>query len=235
MENKYGVWEREEYTVIEKDFDADLHKFEVYIKDDMVAIIYPESVDQMKEDITKLNKGEGIEDWEDGRGNPIDIQNALKLDSWERKAMAYVLKKDINFTETNEWIDLIRDLIKEFDLESTIVDSEEGYAIIVDEDDKRLLENVLYYVENTETTLEYIFEGKVFNLENFPVEITGDTIRIYDRNANEIVGWIDDEWAEDPSITIFIANAIATFYEMGEDGLRQKLSFFYKQTNVETN
>ena len=73
MENNYGVWERKGYTVVEQEFDYDLHCFEVIKNGEVVATIYPDSVDDMKENIEALNNGEGVEDWEDGRGSSIDI------------------------------------------------------------------------------------------------------------------------------------------------------------------
>lgn len=43
------------------------------------------------------------------------------------------------------------------------------------------------------------------------VEITDDFVRIYE-GEEEIVGWVNDEWEEDPSIVPSIANAIHLAY-----------------------
>jgi hypothetical protein len=74
MKNNYGVWEREGYKVVEVDFDGDLHCFEVIQNDEVVSTIYPDTIEQMEEDKKALDNGEGVEDWEDGRGNPINLK-----------------------------------------------------------------------------------------------------------------------------------------------------------------
>lgn len=40
------------------------------------------------------------------------------------------------------------------------------------------------------------------------IEITDDAIRIYDAGDREIVGWIKDEWIEDPDVVFSIVNAV---------------------------
>ena len=52
------------------------------------------------------------------------------------------------------------------------------------------------------------------------VEILSDTIRIYDNDNNEVVGWVEDEWLEDPNLVLVIANAINIFYGFGTDRLK---------------
>lgn len=49
---------------------------------------------------------------------------------------------------------------------------------------------------------------KVRELEQLHVDITEDSIRIYDGLGTEIVGWTETEWKDDPTIVIAIANAI---------------------------
>ena len=46
----------------------------------------------------------------------------------------------------------------------------------------------------------------------YTVEIGGDFIRIY-KGKKEIVGWIIDEWKEDPNIVFSICNAIKLAYK----------------------
>ena len=78
MKNNYGVWEREGYTVVELDFDYDLHCFEVTKDGEIVTkvltTIYPDTIEDMQSIIASLEKGEGVEDWEDGNGNPIILE-----------------------------------------------------------------------------------------------------------------------------------------------------------------
>lgn len=52
------------------------------------------------------------------------------------------------------------------------------------------------------------------------VEILSDTIRIYDNDNNEVVGWVEEEWLEDPNLVLVIANAISIFYAYGANMLK---------------
>lgn len=51
------------------------------------------------------------------------------------------------------------------------------------------------------------------------VDIGEGYVRIYDKNGNEIVGWIEDEWTEDPEAVESIAMALKIYYEDGEAAL----------------
>ena len=55
------------------------------------------------------------------------------------------------------------------------------------------------------------------------VEINAFSIRILDKDFNEIVGWVIDEWKEDENIVISIVNAIKVYYVNGEDRLKEIL------------
>jgi hypothetical protein len=58
------------------------------------------------------------------------------------------------------------------------------------------------------------------------VEIEEGTIRIYDKAGDEIVGWVDTEWIEDPEFVVpAIAKAIRVFYEDGEDKLKELIDW----------
>lgn len=82
IENKiYQTWNRKNYTVQETDFDADLHCLEVVKNGEVIATIYPDTIEQMQEDIEALDRGEGVESWEDGNGNPVSYW----LNEWESK------------------------------------------------------------------------------------------------------------------------------------------------------
>ena len=50
------------------------------------------------------------------------------------------------------------------------------------------------------------------------IEITNDFVRIYEGDE-EIVGWVSDEWDEDPSILPSIANAI--LIASGDNGIKE--------------
>lgn len=47
--------------------------------------------------------------------------------------------------------------------------------------------------------------------EKITVSVTEDTVTIF-KGDEELVHWVEDEWLEDPSITISIANAIHLAY-----------------------
>lgn len=68
------TWERKGYTVEEKEFDYDLHQFEV-IKDngEVIGTITPGSIEDMNQIIEDLDNGEDVDGWEDGNGNTINI------------------------------------------------------------------------------------------------------------------------------------------------------------------
>lgn len=67
------VWERKGYTVEEKEFNYDLHQFVVVKDGEVIATITPETLDDMKQIIEDLDRGEDVNGWEDGNGNTISI------------------------------------------------------------------------------------------------------------------------------------------------------------------
>lgn len=62
--------------VYENEYDCDLHCFVVYNGDSYLGTIYPNSIDDMNECISKLDSGiDPITDgWEDGRRNPCRLE-----------------------------------------------------------------------------------------------------------------------------------------------------------------
>ncbi|MCG5252641.1 hypothetical protein [Brevibacillus agri] len=67
------VWKREGYEVVEKEFDKDLHEFDVVKAGEVVATITPADLDDMARIIEDLDNGEDVNGWEDGMGNTISI------------------------------------------------------------------------------------------------------------------------------------------------------------------
>ncbi|BCJ86435.1 hypothetical protein [Effusibacillus dendaii] len=67
------TWERKGYTVVEKEFDHDLHEFEVVKGGEVVATITPADLDDMNRIIEDLDNGEDVNGWEDGMGNTISV------------------------------------------------------------------------------------------------------------------------------------------------------------------
>ncbi|MCR6116621.1 hypothetical protein HXA31_20035 [Salipaludibacillus agaradhaerens] len=66
-------WKREGYEVVEKEFDGDLHEFDVVVGGEIIATITPNDIEDMEEIIKDLDNGEGVNGWEDGMGNTISI------------------------------------------------------------------------------------------------------------------------------------------------------------------
>lgn len=64
-------WKREGYTVVEREFDYDLHVFAVIVVGKKEQIITPDSIESMKSIIESLDNGEDVDGWEDGMGNTI--------------------------------------------------------------------------------------------------------------------------------------------------------------------
>ena len=64
--------------VYESEHNYDLHCFKVYNNDDLLGIVYPNTIEDMEECIKSLDNGEDpiSGGWEDGCGNNC------KLDGW---------------------------------------------------------------------------------------------------------------------------------------------------------
>ena len=67
------TWKRKGYHVEEKEFDHDLHVFEVIKNGKTVTTIYPADLSDMESTIEILDDGADINGWEDGMGNTITI------------------------------------------------------------------------------------------------------------------------------------------------------------------
>jgi hypothetical protein len=68
-----NTWHRAGYEVQEKEFDYDLHAFDVVKGSVVIATITPGTIEDMKQIIEDLNNGEDVDGWEDGQGNTISI------------------------------------------------------------------------------------------------------------------------------------------------------------------
>lgn len=69
-----NVWERESYMVVEREFDHDLHQFDVVKDGEIVATIVPADIDNQQEIMNALDDGEDVQGWEDGMGNTITLK-----------------------------------------------------------------------------------------------------------------------------------------------------------------
>jgi len=73
-EKEMKTWERKGYTVEERYFDYDLHKFVVIQEDEEDQEIVPDSLEAMAEIIHALDNGEDVDGWENGNGETIKIE-----------------------------------------------------------------------------------------------------------------------------------------------------------------
>lgn len=71
----------------------------------------------------------------------------------------FVKEQNINPNETQAWKDLIKKIIKEYNLKSKVTKGDQKIKVAANE--KAELEKALYYVEDDEITLNYIFEGNI--------------------------------------------------------------------------
>ena len=67
------TWERNTYTVEEREFDGDIHEFDVVKDGEVIATINPETIEDMQAIIEDLDNGEDVDGWEDGNGNTINL------------------------------------------------------------------------------------------------------------------------------------------------------------------
>jgi hypothetical protein len=67
------TWHRNGYKIVEKDFDYDLHEFDIIKNGSIIATITPDSIDRMNSIVADLNSGECVDGWEDGKGNTIRV------------------------------------------------------------------------------------------------------------------------------------------------------------------
>lgn len=67
---------------------------------------------------------------------------------------------DVN--DTHKWVNFIHKFIIEYNLQSILSENNYGSSIyIYSQEEHQLLEDLLYEVEETKTTLNYIFEGNI--------------------------------------------------------------------------
>lgn len=67
------MWKRKGYLVKAVEFDFDLYLFQVIKDNEVIATITPDSIEDMEQIIDDLDAGEGVNGWEDGKGNTISI------------------------------------------------------------------------------------------------------------------------------------------------------------------
>ncbi len=72
-EGEIRMWERKGYSVVEMEFDGELHTFDIIKGEEVIATITPNTIEDMNQIIKDLDNGEDVDGWEDGMGNTISI------------------------------------------------------------------------------------------------------------------------------------------------------------------
>jgi hypothetical protein len=108
------TWERTGYMVIEKEFDYDLHEFDITQKGEVIATITPACIEDMEKIIKDLDNEADVNGWEDGNGNTIRINTWGGNRKGSGRPSTGRIKKQIYVTdeEFDEVKKLIEDLRK---------------------------------------------------------------------------------------------------------------------------
>ena len=74
----------------------------------------------------------------------------------------FISENKFNTNNTKAWVNFIRKFISQYNLQSILFENEDGMCIYINsQEEHQLLEDLLYLVEDTEVTLNYIFEGNM--------------------------------------------------------------------------
>jgi hypothetical protein len=76
----------------------------------------------------------------------------------------FVKKESIDSNEISEWIRLINDFIYEFELKSEI-NEEDGLSITTNKEEQVVIEKMMFALEGSKTSLNYIFDGNITYIE----------------------------------------------------------------------
>lgn len=76
----------------------------------------------------------------------------------------FAKKETLGSNDTSEWIRLINDFIYEFELKSEV--NEEGpLSIITSKEEQVVIEKMMFALEGSKTSLNYIFDGNITFIE----------------------------------------------------------------------
>ena len=76
----------------------------------------------------------------------------------------FVKKENIESDDISEWIRLINDFIYEFELKSEI-DEEDKLSIKTNKEEQVIIEKMMFALEGSKTSLNYIFDGNITYIE----------------------------------------------------------------------
>ena len=82
----------------------------------------------------------------------------------EKTLKNFAKKESLGSNDISEWIRLIKDFIYEFDLKSEV--NEEGpLSITTTKDEQVVIEKMMYVLEGSKTSFNYIFDGNITYIE----------------------------------------------------------------------
>ena len=76
----------------------------------------------------------------------------------------FAKKESVGSNDTSEWIRLINDFIYEFELKSE-VSEEDKLSISTSKEEQVVIEKMMYVLEGSKTSLNYIFDGNITYIE----------------------------------------------------------------------
>lgn len=76
------TWQRKGYSVVEREFNYDLHEFDIVVGNAVIATITPDNLEDMNDIVEQLDNGADpvAEAWEDGMGNIITLEIDVNVD-----------------------------------------------------------------------------------------------------------------------------------------------------------
>lgn len=90
------------------------------------------------------------------------MQNVLRLSKkqLDKTLKDFVKKESVSSNDISEMVRLINDFIYEFGLKSEIVE-EDKCSITTSKEEQAIIEKMVFFVEGTKTSLNYIFDGNI--------------------------------------------------------------------------
>lgn len=82
----------------------------------------------------------------------------------EKTLKDFVKRENVVSNDTSEWVRLINDFIYEFGLKSE-VNEVEKLSITTNKEEQVVIEKMMYALEGTKTSLNYIFDGNIIYVE----------------------------------------------------------------------
>lgn len=94
------------------------------------------------------------------------MANILKFSKkqLDRTLKDFGKRENVVSNDTSEWVRLINDFIYEFGLKSE-VNEEEKLSITTSKEEQVVIEKMMYALEGSKTSLNYIFDGNITYVE----------------------------------------------------------------------